>query len=394
MKALFETIMVLAFWFVGSSASAYAQSTSKIFLNDADRARYNENVVGLVTGSPGGKYMPLGADMARVFDERGRRGLRIVVSVGYGSVQNIDDLLNLKGIDLAIVQADVLDAFRRDPSTYEQLRRKMRYLTRLHREEIHILARGRVPNLAALDRKRISVGLPGSGTRITARLLFERIGIKPIESETGPDEARAQLIAGEIDAMVFVVGRGAAQFKSISGAQSMEAHLNFVPFGSGEADAAPYEASVLSSEDYPSLIAPGSSVAVGAVPSVLAVFAWEPNQPRYKPVRQFAEHLFGRIGDLVRRPGTERGLWCQVDLAAPVAGWERFSVATEWLARNRERPTRVCDETADRDRACYEAFLRDPAPGIRIEDPTSPVAATLYASWRKGHAECPPSLLP
>lgn len=200
MKALFETIMVLAFWFVGSSASAYAQSTSKIFLNDADRARYNENVVGLVTGSPGGKYMPLGADMARVFDERGRRGLRIVVSVGYGSVQNIDDLLNLKGIDLAIVQADVLDAFRRDPSTYEQLRRKMRYLTRLHREEIHILARGRVPNLAALDRKRISVGLPGSGTRITARLLFERIGIKPIESETGPDEARAQLIAGEIDA--------------------------------------------------------------------------------------------------------------------------------------------------------------------------------------------------
>lgn len=385
-------VFALALWAICRCGPADAQG-AQLFLGDADRARYNENVVGIVTGSPGGKYMPLGADLARVFDERSGRGLRIVVAVGYGSVQNIDDLLNLRGIDFAIVQADVLDAFRRDPSVYEQLRRKMRYVTRLHREEIHVLARGQVPNLAALDGKRVSIGLPGSGTQITARLLFERLGIRPIEDESGPDEARAKVIAGEIDAMVFVVGRGAAQFRNISGAQSMEAGLNFVPFSPGEAGIAPYEASTLTRDDYPSLIAPGTTVPVAAVPSVLAVFAWEPRQPRFRPVRQFVDRFFGRIGDLARRPGTERGLWCQVDLAAPLAGWERFSGAAEWLAQNRDRPTRACDATVERDRGCYDAFLRNPAPGIRIDDPTSPAAATLYAAWRQSRPDCPQNLL-
>lgn len=376
-----------------AGSAAVAQELPNVFRSDSERDRLNQNVVGIVTGSPSGKYMPLGADLARLFDDRRNQTLRIVVSVGYGSVQNIDDLLNLRGVDFAIVQGDVLDAFRRDKAVADRLRQQMRFVTRLHREEIHILARGGAQNVAALDGKRVSIGASGSGTQITARNLFERLGVRPKFVETGPEEAREDLLAGRIDAMVFVVGRGASVFLGLTAKAAYDAKLAFVPFADGEGDFEPYEPSVLASTDYPALIQQGSSVPVRAVPSVLAVFAWDPKKPRYKPVRNFVETFFTRIGDLARRPGTQRELWCQVDLKAPVGGWERFSAADEWLKRNPAAATRACDERADVDRQCFERFMRETEKsGLRIDDPSSPAAADLYGRWREKNPACPAAL--
>lgn len=360
-----------------------------------ERERANANLVGLVTGSPSGKYMPLGTDLARVLDDRSRGEMRLIVSFGYGSVQNIDDLLNLRGIDLAIVQGDVLDVFRRDPALHADLRQRLRYVTRLHREEIHVLARGDLRSIRALDGKRVSIGVAGSGTQITARNLFDRLGIRPILVETGPKEASDDLIAGNIDAMVFVVGKGAALFRALSGEAVTQAGLAFVPFADDEGAFEPYEAASLDASDYPALIPEGERVAVRAVPSVLAVFAWPPNHPRHGPVARFVTRFFDRAGDLGRRPGMERSLWCQVDLAHQVAGWERFSVAAEWLARNRGRSTRICDETADRDRSCLDRFQSAMArDGVSISDFNSPAAQSLYRSWQAdGGRECPANLI-
>jgi len=38
----------------------------------------------------------------------------VIPMVTYGAVSNVTDLLNLRGIDVAITQADVLDHFRRE----------------------------------------------------------------------------------------------------------------------------------------------------------------------------------------------------------------------------------------------------------------------------------------
>ena len=42
----------------------------------------------------------------------GLEGLRVIPVVGRGSVSNINDLLFVKEIDLAVVQQDVLDQLR------------------------------------------------------------------------------------------------------------------------------------------------------------------------------------------------------------------------------------------------------------------------------------------
>jgi hypothetical protein len=37
--------------------------------------------------------------------------------------------------------------------------------------------------------------------------------------------------------------------------------------------------------------------------------------------------------------------WCQVDLAAPVPGWDRFDAATQWLSANPNAQTKICPES-------------------------------------------------
>jgi len=70
----------------------------------------NKGVVGVITGGVNGTYIRIAADMATVLDTD---NLRILAMIGKGSVQNINDLLYLKGVDMAIVQSDVLEYLKR-----------------------------------------------------------------------------------------------------------------------------------------------------------------------------------------------------------------------------------------------------------------------------------------
>jgi len=59
-----------------------------------------------------------------------------------------------------------------------------------------------VTDFDQLAGKRVAVGEDGSGTYLTARLLFEVSGVKPKEMvPIGTSEALSQLKAGTIDAM-------------------------------------------------------------------------------------------------------------------------------------------------------------------------------------------------
>src|SRR5262245_41121170 len=63
--------------------------------------RLNSNTVTVITGTIGGTYVQIGADLASVLDNG--NDLRILPIVGRGSVQSIADILFLKGVDLGIV---------------------------------------------------------------------------------------------------------------------------------------------------------------------------------------------------------------------------------------------------------------------------------------------------
>src|SRR5215218_11257251 len=76
------------------------------------RAQVNEWTIGLAGGLLEGTLIRYAADIAKILDDG--ENLRVIPMVTYGAVHNVNDLLNLKGIDLALTQADVLDHFKRE----------------------------------------------------------------------------------------------------------------------------------------------------------------------------------------------------------------------------------------------------------------------------------------
>ncbi len=62
--------------------------------------------IGLIAGGPGSTDARIAADIAQVLDDSDK--LRVLPMLGRGSVQNIADLIYLKGVDVAIVHTDVL----------------------------------------------------------------------------------------------------------------------------------------------------------------------------------------------------------------------------------------------------------------------------------------------
>src|SRR6201993_1083766 len=135
----------------------------------------NANTVTLITGTIGGTYVQIGADLASVLDDGNK--LRVLPIVGRGSVQSVADILFLQGVDLGIVRADTLDYLEKKGFA-KDLKKQFTYVTKLYNEEMHVIASKSIHDLRDLDGKTISVDLPDGGTFVTALTVFERLGLK------------------------------------------------------------------------------------------------------------------------------------------------------------------------------------------------------------------------
>jgi uncharacterized protein len=67
----------------------------------------NRGVVQLETAGAAGTSVRIAEDLANVIDDGATR--RVLPVVGKGAVQNLTDLKLLRGIDMAILESDVLD---------------------------------------------------------------------------------------------------------------------------------------------------------------------------------------------------------------------------------------------------------------------------------------------
>jgi len=63
----------------------------------------NDRAVGIISGGTEGTYIRIAADLANVLDSE---DLRILPIVGRGSLQNLRDVMYLRGVDIGIVQVD------------------------------------------------------------------------------------------------------------------------------------------------------------------------------------------------------------------------------------------------------------------------------------------------
>jgi len=288
----------------------------------AQRDLVNGGVVGVISGGVTGTYVRIAADLANALDDSYE--LRVLPVIGKGSVRNIEDLLLLRGIDVAIVQSDVLDFYKR-AELVPNIEGKLRYITKLYNEEVHVLARTEYGTIDDLATKRVNFGTDGSGTFMTASIVFDDLGID-VDVQSDPEPiALERLRAGEIDALVFVGGQPVELIAKIGPEEPV--HLLALPH---ERIKAAYVASELAADAYPNLIEPAESVPTVAVSAVLAAYNWPDGHPRRHKLNRFIQRFTENFGTLLEPPFHPK--WQEIDLAAEVPGWRRITASEQMAA--------------------------------------------------------------
>src|SRR5213082_3379722 len=110
-------------------------------------AAINRGVVELETTGAAGISVRIAEDLANLVDDGATR--RVVPVVGKSSLQNLTDLKYLRGIDMAIVQSDVLE-YAKEQRVVPGIEVSLTYITRLYNEEFHLLARSEISKFSDL----------------------------------------------------------------------------------------------------------------------------------------------------------------------------------------------------------------------------------------------------
>jgi uncharacterized protein len=347
-------------WMSGASAQNLGAPTNS--------AAANIGTVGVISGGADGTYIRIAADLANVLDSE---SLRILPIIGRGSLQNLSDIMFLRGVDIGIVQMDAREGLSNDKLRTAAMQR-LRYIARLYNEEVHVLAKLSVTDIHQLDGKMVNIDKEGSGTNLTARLIFDKLGIKPKFTTFDQASSYERLRSGEIEAAIYVAGR---PVRAITEFQSDgRFHLLSIPF-EGEI-AEKYFPASLSSSDYPKLVDPGQPVETLAVGSILAVFNWPEASDRYSRIERFVGAFFSKFEEFQKAGRHPK--WKEVNLAATVPGWDRVRAAQEWLdvgALNARGPNQFKN---------FDAFMD--AKGISTTSMKKDLLFREFLFWQKNQA--------
>jgi TRAP transporter TAXI family solute receptor len=332
-------------------------------------ARTNSGTVGVISGGVDGTYIRITSDLSTVLDDGDR--LRVLAMIGKGSVQNIHDIVHLRGVDVGIVQSDVLTFAKRD-SLIPGVAKQIQYITKLYDEEVHVLARPEITAIQDLAGNKVNMDVAGSGTAMTAQLMFNDLQVAVTPTNYDQVTALDKLKSGEIVAMVYVTGQPARLFSEIA----PETGLHFL--------AVPMNAVLLNTclpsnighAAYPKLVREGADVDTIAVGAVMAVYGWPVNSERYARVARFITDFFDKFPEFKKAPRHPK--WKDVNLAAEVPGWTRFPAAQDWLNRH---STSTAPESL---RGNFEAFLsRSGADKTQQSEAERDVLFQRFLEWEK-----------
>jgi TRAP transporter TAXI family solute receptor len=348
----------------GAGSPATAQSI-------VDRA--NRGLVYIATSSVLGTDVRIAEDLANVLDDGATR--RIVPMVGKGSLQNLMDLKVLRGIDVAIVQADVLDYAKsqHNPQGIESIP----YIAKLYNEEFHLLARADAKSVEDLAGKKVSFGLQGDGTNFTGQRLFDLLKIKLTPVNYDQATALEKLRSGEIAALAYVAGKPAPLFLDVR--QQDRLHFLAIPLKPEIASA--YIPARLTSDDYPNVVATDGAVDTVAVGAVLVAANLIPDSERNRNVASFVDAFFTQFPKLLEEGHHPK--WSEVNLAAELPGWRRYGPADNWIKRNGGAPVAVNEQQM---REIFTRFLdeRSRSGGQALTAQQKDELFDQFKKWQEG----------
>jgi TRAP-type uncharacterized transport system substrate-binding protein len=316
------TACVVALFSYNLSAQVVPKSIQEGGSDSVMRERKNQWTVGIVGGLLSGSYMRFADEMASALNDGD--DLRILPIVSYGAASNLDDLLYLEGVDAAVTQSDVFEYFKTQRHM-PNLANRVQYVVRLPISELHILARNDVQSLEDLRGKKVNFGPAGTGASLTGTIVFQRLGINVQQVMIDQPSALQKLQSGEVDAIARVVMKPIDYFSKIPANSGL--HLVNIPFNKMFEDY--YTLGEFTKQDYPNLLQGKDSIDTIAVPAVLAVYNWPKKTERYRKVERFVQYLFNNWDKFQKPPYHPK--WRDINLAATVPGWTRFSVAQDSL---------------------------------------------------------------
>lgn len=286
------------------------------------RAKVNQSVIGIMAGRPGSTDLDLAFDLDTALSDG--YNLRIVPMVSQGSAKEVEDLLYLRGVDLAVVQHDVV-AFMDKHELYPNIKSALRQIASLGMEQFHVVARKDIGSIYDLAGKKVNFNRSSSGTAMTASVVFDALGI-PVEVTNHKHELALDLVRkGELDAMVRTSGAPVPLFQEIDADDGL--HFLAVPVTSDVAEN--YVPISITSEHYPELLQPGQSIETLGVATVLLSYNWQKGHPRGENLNRFTKQLFANFDELLE-PGYHES-WSSVDLSQQVPGIARHWSAEEAL---------------------------------------------------------------
>lgn len=293
-----------------------------LFTGISFAAKSGPITLGMVTGGPKGTYYQFGLNLAQLVESK---GIILNIANSNGSVENVFAVYKKPNAQMGIVQSDVL-AFvakvQTDP-VLKKIATKIKMIYPLYNEEVHLLGKNTIADFEQLEGKRVAIGQEGSGTFLTAKLLFEVSGIKPAATiAISADDALPQLKAGEIDALFYVAGY---PVKLFSEQVTVADGLALIPIRN-KSIVEFYPETEIPPNTYPWQTKAVASVAVKAV-----LISYDFKMGNCQNVGKFADILANNI-DWLKANGHPK--WNSVDLEYPLKGWEQYECVTNFQSKS------------------------------------------------------------
>jgi uncharacterized protein len=308
--------------------------------------RLNANTIAIVSGNPNATYLTIAYDMSDVLDDGDN--FRILPVIGKGGGQNIRDVRFLKGVDLGITQSIILNEFRQD-NEIGNIDDKIDYIAKLFNEEMHVVVRADsgIDSLEQLNGKKVNFSDVGSGSQLSTRDIFRRLGIQAQEVNMGQGDALEKMKSGEVAATILIAGKPTGAMGKLKASDG----FRFLPVPFSKPLQTDYLPAVLGHGDYPGMVESGHDVNTVAVSAVLIAYNWPRDSDRYRRIAKFIDVFFPKLAEFQKPPHHPK--WRETNLAAVLPGWTRFPAADEWLAAN--RPKQPLESGATRDQ--FNQFL-------------------------------------
>lgn len=147
-------------------------------------------------------YTEFAEDMQNVLDDPKTVDLRVLPIRGRWGAQNLVDVMFLQGIDLGIMERDVMDELKaKEPVVYSNIENHLVYILKLANSEMHFFGRPEIKTLADLRGKKVNFHkqMSSSAQAVAGILGACRIEVEPVYFDT--ELAAEKLRSGEIAAV-------------------------------------------------------------------------------------------------------------------------------------------------------------------------------------------------